>query len=190
MNDLQPYILTSDHLEKFDRFTCGDEEWCVTLNDFLRENAIPEGADRFNTTYVFYDAEDAPVAYTTLSASQIPRADSGGLPLLKSSAPYPFTPALLIGRIAVDRHQQGKKHGTAILGWIEKMAIELPVGCRFLALHVDERNSGAIRLYQEFGFISPEHLKPRKHQKLMLYDLIDLEAELGGDASSEQNSPS
>jgi len=174
--DIQPHILTPEHLSRFATFTCGDEEWCVTLNDFLRENAIPEGADRMNTTYVFYNGDETPVAYATLSASQIDRDRGRSFPLIMlSRAMYPFVPALLIGRLAVEIHQQGTGLGTAILGWIEKMAVELPVGCRFLALHVDVRNTRAVEMYERYGFEVPKHIRPRKNEQLMLYDLIDLQ---------------
>lgn len=171
MSGFEARILTPSHLEAFGAFSCGSgNEWCDTLNDFLQENALPEGEGLFNTTYVFYE-DGAPVAYTTLSASEIDRKRSRFL--LGDSNPHPTIPALQIGRIAVDETCQGRKLGTTVLGWIENLAVELAIGCRFLVLTADVENTGAIRAYKRYGFEAPEEINKGRRQVIMLYDLID-----------------
>ena len=171
MSGFEAYVLTPNHLETFQAFTCGSgNEWCDTLNDFLKENALPEGAGLFNKTYVFYN-DEAPVAYATLAASEIDRKRSNIL--FGSNKPHPTIPALQIGRIAVDESCQGQKLGTTVLGWIEKLAVESGIGCRFLVLTADEKNAGAIRLYKRYGFVAPDEINKGRREIIMLYDLID-----------------
>lgn len=173
MHEVQPYRFTQEHLDGFADFSCGDDPWCPRLEGFLKENALPEGNARLNTTYVFYDDAQNAVAYVTLTGFQISRKEGGLLLLGRRRQPYPSVPALLIGRFAVDKRHQGKRFGTSILGWIEKMAVSLPVAFRFLALHVEAENEGATQMYQRFGFIIPEHVQASDDLRLMLYDLID-----------------
>jgi GNAT superfamily N-acetyltransferase len=171
MADIEGHVLTKDHLSNFQSFHCGSgNNWCDTLNSFLQENALPEGASRFNTTYVFY-SENEPVAYATLSASEITRKHFRFL--RQTDSPHPTVPALQIGRIAVDHRYQGQKHGSTILAWIEDLAVRLKVGCRFLVLSCDRENDDARRLYERFGFDAPDDINRGRRELLMFYDLID-----------------
>ena len=162
--------LAQEDLAALPDFTCGNDEWDGYLNDFLKEDALEQAAARFNKTYTFYDDSGQLVAYAALSASEVRNQTARASPLL-TDAPYQRIPALLIGRLAVDERHQGSGFGSAILGWIEKTATLLPIGCRFLALHVDERNDAAIRFYVGYGFFRPPHIEVRDHLQLMLYDL-------------------
>jgi GNAT superfamily N-acetyltransferase len=156
-------VLTSGDLQRFAGFSCGDEEWADDLNAFLREDALREAEGRYNTTYVFYDLDRQPVAYVTLSCSEVKRES-------RDDHPYPNVPALLIGRLAVDHRHQGKGYGELILRWIRNMGLELPMGCRFLALHVDARNERALAFYRRHGFIEPPI--GNRRLRLLLYDLV------------------
>lgn len=178
-SDIEGYVLTEELLKDFEGFDCGsDGEWSDELNSFLRENAIPEGAGRFNTTYAFYDDQRHPIAYVTLSADAIERKKARKL--LGGSSPHPTIPAVHIGRIAVDTRYQNKHHGTAILGWIEKTATNLPVGCRLLVLYVDATNEPAQRMYERYGFEAPPDINVGRRELIMVYDLLDTHAAAGG----------
>jgi GNAT superfamily N-acetyltransferase len=73
--------------------------------------------------------------------------------------------------LAVDRRNQQRGVGAAILGWVRDLADNLGVGCRFLALYCDERNHAARRFYRRHGFFEPP-LPPEGYgERLMLYDL-------------------
>jgi GNAT superfamily N-acetyltransferase len=152
-------------------FTCGDEEWHSYLNDFLKEDALEQAEARFNKTYVFYAESSQLVAYVALSASEVRNQEGEATPLLADS-PYGRIPALLIGRLAVDGRYQGQGLGSEIMAWVRSMALGLSIGCRFLALHVDTRNTSAIGFYCKQGFFKPPHLKVRGGMQLMLYDLV------------------
>ena len=174
MGEFEAVALTPSHLKAFEGFTCGSgNEWCDTLNDFLVENALLEAAGRFNTTYVFY-VDEAPVAYATLSAGEIPREPTRKL--LGGRSPYSTIPALHVGRLAVSESRQGGEIGETVLGWIETQAVELKIGCRFLVLFADRENVRAIRFYERYGFEAPEEINRGRRQLIMLYDLIDSQA--------------
>ena len=166
--------LSAENLAEFAQFCCGDGKWACDLNDFLRDDALKQQRSRFNTTYVFYYGEHGqpprPVAFVALSASEVRKGDS-----LLRRAPYPSIPALLIGRLAVDEREQGKGLGSEIMGWIRNTARSLPIGCRFLALHVDQENEAAIRFYRREDFIEPPDVDVGHGMQLMLYDLIESE---------------
>lgn len=176
-NDLQALTLfydrlTPEHLEEFKDFSCGEDEWHRELDEFLRDDALREGDDRLSTTYVFYDQAEEPVAFATLSTSEIRNEETKGSPRLLGDTHYRSIPALLIGRLAVDSHHQGKRYGSTVLAWIREMALSLPIGCRFLALHVDKPNEAAARFYSKWGFFKPPYVKAHHSRQLMLYDLV------------------
>jgi GNAT superfamily N-acetyltransferase len=164
--------LSPDHLARFSGFCCGDEAWHRDLDDFLRDDALHEGSARLSVTYVFYDTGESPVAFTALSTGQIQNQENKKAPQLLGDTHYRSISALLIARLAVDRRHQGKGHGSTILAWIRDMALSLPIGCRFLALHVDRENAAATEFYLKQGFLKPPYVKAHHNLQLMLYDLV------------------
>ena len=178
--DLQLYVtpLTSERLEEFAAFSCGSEEWQKELDAFLRENALEEGLYRLNFTYVFYGTDRQPVGYTTLLASQVQNAQRKSPPLIGETR-YSYIPVLLVGRLAIAQEHQSHGYGALILAWIKDMARRLEVGCRFVALHCDERNEAGIHFYESHGFITPP--LPARQQRLMLFDLLDGTADNAND---------
>ncbi len=178
--------LTPEHLARFAAFCCGDDKWDCDLNDFLRDDALREGDARLSVTYVFYDEHEQPVAYVALSTGQIQNQEaSKKSPPLLHDAPYPSVSALRIGRLAVDHRHQGEGYGSIVLAWIRDMALSLPIGCRFLALHVDKENEAATRFYTKWGFFKPPYVMAHHSLQLMLYDLIGSQPAL----AEETNGP-
>ena len=162
--DLQCEVLTPANLARCQEFCCGDDEWDMDLNDFLQNDALPQGEQRLNITYVF-SAQGKSVAYVALAAGQVKKSDLG-------ESDYPWAPALLIGKLAVDETYQGQRVGAQILGWIRDLARNLPIGCRFLVIHVDLSNSEALRFYEKEGFVRPPNMRAKEKQ-LMVYDLVN-----------------
>ncbi len=159
-------VLDSDLLTDFASFSAGDEEWEADLRDFLLNDALRQSDGRFNVTHVFYTQQHEPVGFVSLSNAQVDRADAG----LRRQAPYAVVPALLVGRLAVDRQYQGRSYGRHVLGFVRKVAKSLPSGCRILALQVDVRNADAIRFYEREGFSRPP-IEPNRGMQWMFYDL-------------------
>jgi len=169
MLELHWAALTADDLAKFNHFSCGDEDWHTELNEFLFEDALSQAEQRLNRTYVFYDASNTPVGYVTLCLSQVENKRRN--PVL-AEVRYSNVPALLIGRLAIDRRCQREGCGAAIMKWIRNTAYDLAAGCRFLAVQVDIENDAALRFYEREGFVAPEATGPTKRLQLLLYDLV------------------
>jgi GNAT superfamily N-acetyltransferase len=168
---ISTYLLEARDIPLFGNFDCAGsrprDEWHDDLDGYIRENALRDMDQRIATTWVCYDGA-APVAYITLAAAQITAETDGQSPI---------APAVLIGRIAVNATHQGQQYGSSMLGFAIGRARALNaqsvgIGCRFVALHVHERNQDAIRLYsEEFGFFEPPGL-PHGPDRLMIHDLI------------------
>ena len=162
-------VLNEHHLEQFKGFCCGDDPWERDLDEFLRENALPEADERLNKTYVFYSTAREPVAFVTLSSSHIEKKRHGRLPIFEKTV-YPAIPAILLGRFGVDRAFQRGGYGTVIMRWVKEMGRSMEVGCRFIALDVDNDNKRAISFYEREGFaMTPARAMNRS---VMLYDLV------------------
>jgi GNAT superfamily N-acetyltransferase len=146
----------------YEGFCCGSDEWDEDLNDFLANDAVSQGERALNKTYVF-TTEGKTVAYVALAASQVKAPRRGT---------YPFAPALLIGKLAVAEAYQSRGVGRQVLAWIRDLARRLPIGCRFLVVHVDIPNSEALRFYEREGFVCPPDMKGTQKQ-LMIYDLVN-----------------
>jgi GNAT superfamily N-acetyltransferase len=155
-------MLTPEDILRLEDFDCGDPEY----NEFLKRSALAQQDNRLNRTYLI--RSDPCPGFVTVSAAQVTRDMSG---LSTDELPYPLAPALLIGRLAVDQRYAHRGLGRQLVRAARVMGTLLPVGCRFLALHVDIDNSAAIRLYESEGFWVPGRYKPRGRLLLMLYDL-------------------
>jgi GNAT superfamily N-acetyltransferase len=88
-------------------FNCGDD----ALNDWLRERALAAAAAGHSRTFVCCAAERV-VGYYCIAAGGILRASAPGR--LRRNAPDPL-PVAIIGRLAVDRSQQGRGLGTDLV---------------------------------------------------------------------------
>jgi len=161
--------LTADDVEAFEGFSCGNEAWHTELDKFLFEDALSQAEQLLNKTYVFYDASNMPVGYVVLCLSQVENKRKS--PIL-AEVRYSNVPALLIGRLAIDRRCQRVGCGSAIMKWIRSIAYDLAAGCRFLAVQVAIENDAALRFYEREGFVAPEATAPTKRLQLLLYDLV------------------
>lgn len=159
--------LTAAHLKSFQGFCCGDRKFHLDLDEFLLQDALPQGEKRLNATYVFYDTSDRPVGYAALCMSEVDNEKTR--PVL-ADAPYAHVPALLIGRLAIDKRCQRTGYGSSIMKWIRASVETMQVGCRFLAVHVDTRNESAMRFYEREDFFKLG--EPDRKQQLLVYDLI------------------
>jgi len=159
--DLECEVLTPTTLSHCQGFCCGADEWDADLNDFLQNDALSQGEQRLNTTHVF-SAQGKAVAYVALAAGQVKAP---------GKIPYPWAPALLIGKLAVDETYQRRRVGAQVLGFIRDLALSLRIGCRFLVIHVDMLNSEALRFYEREGFVCPPGMP--KEKQVMLYDLVN-----------------
>lgn len=142
-------VVTLDKL-KHDRkaFDCGQ----AALNDFLQTKAARHQARRVSRTFVLTDSAQphAIMGYYTLSNCQIAREalakqDAQALPL------HPV-PAVMLGRLAVDRAQQGQGYGHCLLMDALKRCALIGAHSGVYTLVVDAKDAAAKRFYERFGF--------------------------------------
>lgn len=140
-----PTLLTSEHgLEGFD---CGEP----ALNDWLVRRAVGNQAAGTSRTWVVI-AEPARlvVAYYASSTASV----------MRTAVPRPIArnqpadlPAILLGRMAVDRGHHGKGLGGAMLKHFMTKAIEVSekVGVRLVLVH--SKDQQAKGFYRHHGFV-------------------------------------
>ena len=126
-------------------FDCGEP----ALNDFLQRQAGQLERRGFGKTYVAL-AEDGVhvVGFVTVSAGQI---QTQQLPPQLKLPRYP-APVLRIGRLGVDRAQQGRGTGQHLLSFALQMALEFSEQIGVYAVVVDAKNERAKAFYSRLGF--------------------------------------
>lgn len=126
------------------RFDCGNP----ALNDYLRRTALSSQRSDFARTWVITDTTDRVVAYMTLAMTGV---DRGAAPALAAGASA-VVPAVLIGRLAVDRSVARRGVGTqlALHGIRFAVAARGTIGCK--AVVVDALDRTARTWWQGLGF--------------------------------------
>lgn len=146
-------------------FSCGIE----ALDRYLKHQARQDAKKNVATTFVLVQKSDpAILGFYTLSATSIGLTE---LPeTITSKLPkYPRVPAILLGRLAVDQKQRGKKYGQLLLmdALIRCLGIK-QIG--WAALLVDAKDESAISFYEHMNFI---RLSPTSSRLLLARNTID-----------------
>jgi predicted N-acetyltransferase YhbS len=138
-----PVALTSDHI--LSDFDCGVD----SLNDWLHKRAWKNQLLDVSRTFVVCDQQRV-VGYYCLSSAAIGRIS---MPKARQrNMPDPI-PAVLLGRLAVDRHYQGQKIGVGLLqdAVLRVVQISETIGTAYILVHaLDDAAQG---FYQTFGFM-------------------------------------
>ncbi len=159
-------------------FDCGDP----TLDEWLRRYAGQNRRHDTAATWVILDAHDAIVAYASIAMTGIDR--SAAPPTVARRAPDPV-PALLLGRLAVDRRHSGLGIGTALAAHVLATAVELNAKAACRAVVVTALNANARRWWQRLGFNA---LDPTDETCLDLYLLTsEVEATLTDQLVGDSN---
>jgi len=111
------------------------------LQVFITDEALKYQTERLGVTYLVFQ-DSAPVAFLTVSMTCLRIAELGHLEKVPEiKVPYP---ALLLGRLAVEKNCRGKGIGMFLCQWVIGLARELStrVGCRYVALHTLPQNVG------------------------------------------------
>ncbi|HDX0975794.1 GNAT family N-acetyltransferase [Avibacterium paragallinarum] len=129
-----------------DHFDCGVQP----LNQYLQKQVSQDIKRRIASCFTVVDEHHRILGYYTLASTSIPLVD---LPeSLKKKLPrYPSVPAVLLGRLAVDKQAKGYGLGKALLGNALKRIIRSDIAA--YALIVDAKDQSAVNFYQQFGFI-------------------------------------
>jgi GNAT superfamily N-acetyltransferase len=151
------------------RFESGDP----VLDEWLRRYAGQSRRRDTAATWVIVDAEDVVVAYASVAMTAIDR--SAAPPAVARQAPDPV-PALLLGRLAVDRRHTGIGIGTALVAHVLATAVELNAKAACRAVVVSSSNMEVRRWWERLGF---HRFDPDDDQCLDLYLLTaELDATL------------
>ncbi|MGH3612576.1 MAG: GNAT family N-acetyltransferase [Pseudonocardia sp.] len=119
------------------------DEW---LRKYARQNRRGDTA----ATWVIADAQYRVTAYTTLSMTGIDRSAS---PKVLAKGTPTVIPALLVGRLAVDRSVAGLGLGTQLVKHVLATSAELNLKAACRAVVVNALNDRAYSWWQRFGFI-------------------------------------
>jgi predicted GNAT family N-acyltransferase len=138
-------------------FSCGHE----ALDRYLRETVGQDIKKKSAIAYVLTDDNHVKiVGYYTLAASSAPL---GEFPpeVAKELPKYPNVPVTLIGRMAINRSDQGRGHGESLLMDACRISYENSLRVASAAIVVDAKDDKSAAFYHGFGFISMEE-RPRR----------------------------
>lgn len=142
---MAPHIELLDGRHRREGFGCGND----ALDDFLHRLAGQQQRRGFGKTYVAL-AENGidVVGYVTVSVGQV------ATPTLPASSKLPRSPApmLRIGRLAVDKREQGKGIGRSLLAFALHLALDLAERVGLYAVVVDAKDERAAAFYRGLHF--------------------------------------
>lgn len=129
-------------------FCCGKE----SLDNYIHKQASQDLKKRVSTVFVLIDEPEMNVlAYYTLSSYTVDVAD-----LTESFAKrlprYPALPATLLGRLAVDNNQKGKRFGELLLIDALKKSLGAAMQVASLAVIAETLDEKALSFYIKYGF--------------------------------------
>ncbi len=140
-----PEPLSSDHA--FDEFDSG----VPPLDVWLRTRAHANEAGGGSRTFVIAAAGESRkvVGYYSLAAASIMHVQATGK--VRRNMPEPV-PAVLIGRLALDRSLQGNGHGISLLrdAVLRIVAAAEAIGVRAILVHAMSEHAKSF--YERFGF--------------------------------------
>lgn len=130
-------------------FDCGIEP----LNRYLREQASQDKKKNISTPFVLVGEEPGLViGYYTLCSNSV-RLDDIPQDLRKKLPRYPYIPATLIGRLAMDRRYQGKGYGELLLLDALHRSLTAKLAIASALVIVEAKDDKAKAFYGKFGFI-------------------------------------
>jgi predicted GNAT family N-acyltransferase len=147
--------------QKHDRssFCCGQKN----LDTYIRKQASQDLKKRVSTVFVLIDdTETSVLAYYTLSAYTVNIAALAET-YAKRLPRYPALPATLLGRLAVDNSQKGKRFGELLLIDSLKKSLDASIQVASLAVIAEALDERALSFYLKYGF------QPFKQEPLKLY---------------------
>ncbi|MFA5077786.1 MAG: hypothetical protein WC488_05165 [Candidatus Micrarchaeia archaeon] len=132
--------MKEEHAASIANFSCDDEE----LNEYLKKDALAYQKLHLGVTYIlFTKAANKPISYMTLAMGSLKIPDKCEFTLRGKKLgdyakmfPQQF-PALLIGKLATDRNEEGKGAASLLLDYAAKIAIAArqQFGCSHLIAH-------------------------------------------------------
>jgi GNAT superfamily N-acetyltransferase len=144
-----PEKLRPDH--DFSSFDSGT----LVLDDWLRRRALPNQDGGASRTYVIC-VERRVVGYYSLAAGAVAQAEATGR--IRRNMPEPV-PVMVIGRLAIDSHYQGRGLGRALLRDAVLRTVQAADIAGIRAVLVHAISEDAKRFYQRCG-LHPSPVDP------------------------------
>ncbi len=128
-------------------FDCGIE----VLNRYLQKQATQDKRKFVSAPFVAIRQNNQEIiGYYTLSATSI-KLDDLPINLTKKLPKYPLLPAILLGRLAIDKNYQKSGWGKSLL--MDALYRSLNSEIAALAVIVEAINTQALSFYQKYYFI-------------------------------------
>lgn len=124
------------------------------LDNYIRKQASQDVRKDLSVCYVLADKDNNVIAYYTLSGNSIPQE---GMPddlmkKLRLPSSYRDLPAVMLGRLAVDKRHKGKRYGELLLMDALNRCLIASKHVGSLAVIVDPIDQKAIDFYTKYGF--------------------------------------
>jgi GNAT superfamily N-acetyltransferase len=120
------------------------------LDRYFRTQAGQDARKNMAAPFVLLVPDGIVVGYYTLSSTSVQLGELPDL-IVRKLPRYPLVPATLLGRLAVDRRQQGKGYGRYLLGDALYRAATSEIAS--FAVIVDAKDEGARRFYERESFL-------------------------------------
>jgi len=166
LTKLQRPALLDPRRHDRDQFDSGEP----VLDEWLRRYAGQNRRRDTAATWVVTDAQDVVVAYASVSMTGIDR--SAAPEVVATGAPDPV-PALLLGRLAVDRKYAGLGIGTTLTAHVLATAVELNEKAACRAVVVTALNTNARSWWERLGFHAFDASDPDQLDLYLLTAEID-----------------
>lgn len=137
-------------------FDCGHH----SLNDWLQKRAIKNAQNGASRTFVVCNNHSV-IGYYSLAVGAVTRDEASGK--VRRNMPEPV-PVMVLGRLAVDRHWQGKQIDAGMLkdALLRTLSVAEQAGIRAMLVHA--LSDEAKRFYLRHGF----HISPLSDITLMI----------------------
>ncbi|HEV2989132.1 MAG TPA: GNAT family N-acetyltransferase [Candidatus Angelobacter sp.] len=140
------FVRKLDPTDATGAFDCGD----AAMNEYFHRYAKKNQGHLFGVTYVCILPPSHLIGFYTIANTTIPRA---GIPdeLLRGLPKYQDLPAILLGRLAVDRRAQGKKIGELLISHCFDVCLQMTTICGARYVITDAYQSAGA-FYEKYGF--------------------------------------
>ncbi|MDF2117643.1 GNAT family N-acetyltransferase [Roseiarcaceae bacterium H3SJ34-1] len=128
----------------------GFESGVEPLDRYLRTQASQDARKNMAAPFVLLLANGTIAGYYTLSSTSVQLAELPAQTVRKLPR-YPLVPATLLGRLAIDRRQQGKGYGRYLLADALYRAAQSEIAS--FAVIVDAKDDSARRFYERESFL-------------------------------------
>jgi GNAT superfamily N-acetyltransferase len=128
----------------------GFESGVEPLDRYFRTQAGQDARKNMAAPFVLLLPDGGVAGYYTLSSTSVRLAELPALTVRKLPR-YPLVPATLLGRLAVDRRQQGKGYGRFLLADALYRAARSEIAS--FAVIVDAKDDNARRFYERESFL-------------------------------------